>query len=90
MKRWGRLLAYTLLGIFAVVVVAVGVATWWFALRPLPPTQGALRVPGLSAEVSDLRLTAERMADRRHRLATVVVQRGPAASDAQPKQEDNA
>ncbi|MFN8481677.1 MAG: penicillin acylase family protein [Anaerolineae bacterium] len=52
MKRWGRLLAYTLLGIFAVVVVAVGVATWWFALRPLPPTQGALRVPGLSAEVT--------------------------------------
>lgn len=51
---------------------------------------GRLPAPGLSAEVSDLRLTAERMADRRHRLATVVVQRGPAASDAQPKQEDNA
>ncbi|MFN8499419.1 MAG: penicillin acylase family protein [Anaerolineae bacterium] len=57
MKRWGRPLAYTLLALFAVVVLAVGAATWWFALRPLPPTQGTLSVAGLSAPVTVYRDT---------------------------------
>ncbi len=52
MKRWGRPIAYTLLAIFAIVVLVVGVAMWWFALRPLPPTRGTLTLSGLSAPVT--------------------------------------
>jgi Mg2+/Co2+ transporter CorC len=41
----------------------------------LGKTIGLVPIPGSKAEVAGLLLTAERMAGRRHRIATVIVQR---------------
>ncbi|XAS75625.1 hemolysin family protein [Dermatophilaceae bacterium Sec6.4] len=42
---------------------------------------GRVPIPGASAQLGDLRLTAERMAGRRHQLATVVIERVLEQSD---------
>jgi Mg2+/Co2+ transporter CorC len=41
----------------------------------LGKTIGLVPIPGSRAEVAGLSLTAERMAGRRHRIATVIVRR---------------
>lgn len=51
MRRWRRL--GIILGSLVVLLLAVGgTAFWWFGLRPIPPTRGALNVAGLSAPVT--------------------------------------
>ena len=51
-------------------------------------TIGRVPILGSSCEVAGLRLTAERMAGRRHRIATVIVERvAPAGSDEDDERE---
>ena len=38
--------------VFAFVVLAVGVAAWWFVYRPLPQIDGTASLPGLQNEVT--------------------------------------
>ena len=41
-----------LVWVAAIVVVALGMAVWWFVYRPLPPLDGSLSLPGLKSEVT--------------------------------------
>ncbi|HOB80998.1 MAG TPA: hemolysin family protein [Ornithinibacter sp.] len=50
---------------------------------------GRVPILGSTCEVAGLRLTAERMSGRRHRIATVIVQRVEPAADA-PEMEERA
>jgi len=47
-----RVLLRILYWIFAVVVIAVGGAAWWYVYRPLPQIDGTASLPGLEHEVS--------------------------------------
>ena len=52
---------------------------------------GRVPIVGTTCEVAGLRITAEKMSGRRHRIATVLVEREPsgdAAEDAAPDQEE--
>ena len=50
---------------------------------------GRVPILGSTCEVAGLRLTAERMSGRRHRIATVIVERVEPAADA-PEMEERA
>jgi penicillin G amidase len=49
--RWLRWLRWTLIGVVALALIAFAVA-WWMLHRSLPPLDGALTTPGLSAEAT--------------------------------------
>ncbi len=52
MRRNTRRLILALLGVVAVLALVAAVGVWYAGIRPLPPTTGALSVPGLQAPVT--------------------------------------